>query len=537
LAEFNFEIKYLEGKENVGADALSRLPGDSNPQVNEISFVHPADIKNQIRRAYSQDPDFGHIIAELNSKESSGYHQSYILDEDLLFLKSPPSSLRLCVPSNDSLRTLFLQESHDSTFSGHFGADKTYQLLYRDYFWPRMWQDCKAFTESCLLCQKNKSSQSTSGLAQPLQIPSKCWDHMTMDFVVDLPKTKNGFNSITVFVDKFSRMAHFVPSHTTDTAVDVAKLFFHHIFKFHGIPSKIVSDRDPKFTSNFWQALFKLLGSKLALSTAFHPQTDGTTERVNRTLEQMLRNYVGYRQDDWDILLTPLEFAYNNAPQKATGFSPFFLNSGHNPNLPSSLIKPQETPVPAVDDFINELSLLTQRAKDEITAAQIKQQQYQDANRKEELFEVGEEVLLSTKHLTPINLKERPSKKLQQRFVGPFKILTKIGQVAYRLDLGPNYRIHNVFHVSLLKKLKESPSKFSSRVSPPPEPDFIGDEREYEVEEVLDKRKAQIKKKSSWIYLIKWKGFTLEDATWESLHNLTNAQDAIAKFEAKTKNL
>src|SRR5690606_7615758 len=202
-------------------------------------------------------------------------------------------------------------------------------------------RDIKAYIASCEHCQRNKPAlQRPAGLFMPLDIPSQRWDTISMDFIVRLPKTSRAYDAITVFVDKLSKQVHFCPSETTDTASDVARIFFDHVFRHRGMPRNIISDRDSRFTGNFWTALMRLMGTKLNMSTAFHPQSDGQTERTNRTLEEMLRSYVAYNQKDWDLFLPMMEFAYNNSKNPSTGFSPFFLNYGHHPLVPSSLLKP-----------------------------------------------------------------------------------------------------------------------------------------------------------------------------------------------------
>src|SRR4051812_45603416 len=156
-----------------------------------------------------------------------------------------------------------------------------------------------------------------------MPIPQHPWEQVSMDFIMQLPKTKAGFDAIVVFVDTFTKMVHLVPTKTMATAPDTARIFFDHVFKLHGLPKSIVSDQDAKFTSCFWQTVFQTMGTKLAMSTAFHPQTDGQTERANRTLEDMLCAFTSYCQDDWDLQLSAAEFACNNALNASTGMSPF----------------------------------------------------------------------------------------------------------------------------------------------------------------------------------------------------------------------
>ena len=197
-----------------------------------------------------------------------------------------------------------------------------------------------------------------------------------MDFIVELPQTQEGYDTIVVFVDRLLKMVHLHPTKTTATAMDIANIFFNTVFQLHGLPKVIVSDRDPKFTSKFWQMLFKLINTKLALSTAFHPQTDGQTERANRTLEQYLRAFINYKQDNWVSLLPITEFTINNAKNASTGFSPFYLANGCHPVTPMSLINPCSYLIPAASGYIEHLQSILSTAKDNLQTAQDHQANY-----------------------------------------------------------------------------------------------------------------------------------------------------------------
>src|SRR3954453_19049567 len=257
-----------------------------------------------------------------------------------------------------------LYDHHDTPMAGHQGIERTYATLHQNFYWPRMNQDTRNYVKSCNSCQCIKASQQVpAGLLQPLPIPSYPWEQVSMDFITHLPKTKKGYDAIVVFVDMFSKMVHLAPSRTMATAPETAQIFFDNVVKLHGLPKTIVSDQDPKFTSCFWQTIFHTLGTKLAMSTAFHPQTDGQTERANRTLEDMLRAFVSYQQDDWDNHLSSAEFACNNAPNASTGMSPFRMNYGRDPYNPYSAIKQQPDKIPAVTEFLETLSNTTKIAK------------------------------------------------------------------------------------------------------------------------------------------------------------------------------
>jgi hypothetical protein len=261
------------------------------------------------------------------------------------------------------------------------------------------------------------------------------------------------------------------------------------------------------------------------MSTAFHPQTDGQTERMNRTLEEMLRAYVTYRQDQWDEYLPAAEFAYNNSKQASTGYTPFELDCGQHPNTPIAMTSPSE--VPAANEFLQHWTSMIEIAKDSLREAQERQAKYANEHRRFIIFKEGDKVLLSMKNTNAPVDRNRPTKKLTSRFAGPYTIVKVISSTAYKLDLPADMKIYPVFHFSLLKPYQASPSEFL-RPTPPPAialPDT--EHEEYEVETILDKRILRTKPQ----YLIKWLGYPLHDATWEPLENLKNAMTKVKEFE------
>jgi chromodomain-containing protein/p58 integrase-like protein len=282
----------------------------------------------------------------------------------------------------------------------------------------------------------------------------------------------------------------------------------------------------------FWKALFKCMGTKLAMSTAFHPETDGQTERNNRTLEQMLRNYVNYRQTDWDQHLAAAEFAYNNSKQASTGMSPFFLLTGQNPSVPASLVDPnvEKTNVPNATEHIRHMSSLLKQATENLEVAQRRYKKYADTKRRPQTFQIGDKVLLSAKNIALDTQARRPSRKFQPKYIGPYKVIEVISPVNYRLELPHTLKIHPVFHVSLLRKYVENYSKFPGRSVRPPPPVQVDDHKEYEVEKILDQRERVRGRGRQVEYLVKWKGYPEYDASWEPVSNLYNAHGAIAKF-------
>jgi transposase InsO family protein len=529
LQEYDFVFKYKPGKENIVPDALSRRPDHKaqdpiSEQINTLDINLDPGIRQHLIESYPTDMDLGPLY-ESCREESTG---RYFVADDLLWI-NVSNEPRLCIPKNTELRALLLHDAHDSPIAGHLGFEKTYENMRRNFYWPRMARDTKSYIASCEQCQRNKPMlQRPAGLFKPLDIPSQRWDTVTMDFIVQLPKTARSADAITVFVDKLSKQVHFCASRTTDSAADVAQLFFDHVFRLHGMPRTIISDRDTRFTGKFWTALIKLMGTKLNMSTAFHPQSDGQTERANRTLEEMLRSYVAYHQKDWDLFLPMLEFAYNNSINPSTGHSPFYLNYGHHPLVPASLLKPVATNVPSVANFAAKQASLLAEAQDTIIEAQNRQKAQADKTRRPSPFSVGDMVLLSTENISAAAHANRPSKKLEPKYIGPFKIIEKVHENAFKLELPPTMRQHPVFNVDLLRPYKESPPEFGDRVPPRPPPELVDGVQEYEVEKILDYK--IFRKTPKW--LVQWKGYPLEDATWEPKSSLGNAEDALKEFEA-----
>lgn len=324
-----------------------------------------------------------------------------------------------------------------------------------------------------------------------------------------------------VVVDRLTKQSIFVPCNTTDDAPQLAKLFLKHVFSKHGLPTDIVSDRGVLFTSKFWRSLCSMLDIQQRLSTAYHPQTDGQTERTNQTLEQYLRIFVNYDQDDWEEWLPLAEFVYNNTPSDATGISPFFANKGFHPKLTLSL---KNVPSHNAHLKVQDMKSLNQFLKDQISKAN---QSYEMATNKHRRTEnknewkEGTKVWLNAKNI----LTKRPMKKLDYKKWGPFKILQKISSHAYKLDLPKTMRgIHNVFHIDLLT---EHPKEYFPERKPAPQPPIeVEGVNEYVVEKILDSKRVRGRMK----YLVRWETYGPEEDTWEPITNLENAKETVEKF-------
>ena len=354
---------------------------------------------------------------------------------------------RLYVPPR--LRRHVVEEMHSSAYGGHFGIDKTSSSIGRRFFWPHIRKTTKSIVERCPECQRNKPRhQAMYGPLQPIPVPDRPWQQVTMDLITALPTSSRGFDAILVFVDRLSKMVHFVPCNKAMGAEETARLFMEYVFKYHGLPEAIIGDRDRRWNGSFWTSVFQALGTKTRLSTSYHPQTDGQTERANRTLEEILRAFVHPCGDDWDRHLINAEFAYNNAEQRSTGKSPFFTAYGFHPRVPADLYNPAAVDSnPAAGDFITTMLEGHAAAKEALKLASERQKEQYDKARTRTPFKKGDMVLLHRKNYRF----QGEANKLRPPFLGPFKILEMVGPLAAYLELPKGTKAHPVIHVSRLK--------------------------------------------------------------------------------------
>src|SRR6202789_2799074 len=301
-------------------------------------------------------------------------------------------------------------------------------------------QYCKA----CDLCLRTKAQKRKPfGELHPLPIPEARRDVVSVDFIVKLPEA-HGFDATMVVVDSTSKWSHFIPTHTTVTALGSARLYLQHVWKLHGLPKSMLSDRGPQFVAEFMRELYRLLGITISSSTAYHPQSDGQTERVNQELEQYIRVFVNERQNDWDTLLPLGEFAYNNHVHSSTQYSPFFLDTGRHPRMG---FEPNQRPskLEAVNEFADRMKSTLDEARAALSKSKDDMARYYNKRRTPApVFAVGEKVFLDASDVSTT----RPSKKFAHRYLGPFPVVRPVGSHAYHLKLPPSMsRLHAVFHV------------------------------------------------------------------------------------------
>src|SRR3979490_1734083 len=339
---------------------------------------------------------------------------------------------RIYVPEANNLRLRVLQYKHDHILSGHLGQNKTLALMRQEYTWPGLRTSVVEFCKSCTTCMRSKSQRHKPyGFLKQLPIPERPWDSISMDFIEQLPPS-SGFTSILVIVCRLTKQSIFIPMVDMITSAELAKLFVLHVFSKHGVPSHVTSDRGSKFVSHFFRSLGKALDMHLHFTSGYHPEGDGQTEHVNQTLEQYLQVYCNYQQDNWSELLPLAEFAYNNAPNATTGISPFFANKGHHPNL--TMHPEQDLASSRAREFAMDLGQLHDALKEQISHAQSQYQPSADARRlPAPEFAIGSSAFVKAQSFRTT----RPTKKLAEKYLGPFEVIPRAGSNSYTLWL-PN---------------------------------------------------------------------------------------------------
>ncbi|WVZ60291.1 hypothetical protein U9M48_010336, partial [Paspalum notatum var. saurae] len=524
IKDFDMSIHYHPGKANVVADALSRkaygkewIPKNKHLKEDLMKLnmhivqepkqgllaVQPT-LTEQIREDQKTDDEVQKAIQRISTTPTPEFR---VDEKGTLWFKN-----RICVPKTGVTRKIIMEEAHNSAYSIHPGSTKMYLDLKSDYWWRGMKADIARYVAQCDVCQKVKAEhQKPAGLLQPLPIPVWKWDEIGMDFVTGLPRTPKGNNAIWVIVDRLTKTAHFLPVRTTHNGAKLAQLYIENVVKLHGVPSRIVSDRGTQFTSRFWKSLQEALGTKLDFSTAYHPQTDGQTERVNQIMEDMLRACALTYGSNWEASLPFAEFSYNNGRQASLGMAPFEALYGRKCRTPLMWSEVGERSLvgPAL---IKEAEEKVAEVRARLKEAQSRQKSYADGKRRELRFNIGDSVYLK---VSPIRGTRRfqVKGKLAPRYIGPYKIIKQIGKVAYRLDLPESMRdIHNVFHVSQLRKCLKVPEQQVNLTAEELQPDLMYQERPVKI---LDTVTRRTRNSTTKICRVLWNRYGEEEATWE----------------------
>lgn len=505
LLGYDFTIQYRSGRANIVADALSRIHEES-PSSASLSLISMPqfDFLEDLRQDIATNPAFMELFCKIRNNPEA--HPDYTITNGLILHKG-----RIWIPSDSSFTKLLLEEFHKTPTGGHMGVQKALHRLHENFTWDSMRTDTRAFIAGCLTCQYTKyDNKKSAGLLNPLPIPVQPWDDLSMDFIVGLP-TYKGHKCIFVVVDRFSKGLHLGMLPTQHNARTVANLFMDIVGRLHGMPRSIVSDRDPLFISRFWKELFSLSGTKLRLSSAYHPQSDGQTEVANRIIEQYLRAFVHQNPSRWGHYLLWAEWSYNTSCHSATGVTPFEVTFGKKPpNFPHYIAGTAK--VDAVDDMLSQREKVFALLRRKLTKAQARMKEVADKRRRELEFAVGDWVLVKLRPRRQISVTETTYSKLTKMYYGPFQITARMGKVAYQLQLPPHSRIHNVFHVSLLKPYVPGESSHVSAELPPAS---VDNDPVVAPLAIIASKLIPAESGPTRMVLVQWKDLPLEEASWE----------------------
>ena len=511
LAEYNFEIHHIKGTANGKADALSRRPDyDTGEDDNQDVVVLP-------------DALFVRAITTIHTdheKQDEDTLKPWIDPHELKKVNGTwyKNARRVITHIGEGTRTV-IKAHHDSQVYGHPGIARTIQLVERANWWPGLRREVTDYVKGCAECQRNKvNTRPTRAPLQPIFAKPEAmpFETVAIDFITKLPESQ-GYDSILTVTDHdCSKATIFIPCVEEISGEETAILYAKHVFARFGLPTKIISDRDPRFASKFTRELCRILGIQQNISTAYHPRTDGQSERSNQWLEQYLRFWVNERQDDWAQRLPVAEFVHNNWPSETTRKSPFHILMGYHPRADWT---DNRSPIPQVTTRLEQLKEARNKAQELMKKAQLSWVKHRDTPK----YKEGDQVWLEGRHLRT----NQPTAKLAPRRHGPFPIIQVMSPVNYRLKLPTQWSIHDVFHIDLLTPYRETPTHGANYQRPPP--DLIEGVEEFEVEKVLDSRRYGRGRKLQ--YLIKWKGYPDSDNQWVNWDDATGSLDAIQDFK------
>jgi transposase InsO family protein len=467
---------------------------------------------------------------------------------------------RCWVPQHEDLRRRIVQGMHSAPAAGHPGIAGTLELIRRHFYWPKMTAYIRRFIAHCRPCRTTRSLNAQPiGLLHPLPVPGQPWSEIAMDFVGPLPASKSFegvvYKNILTVTCRLTKERHLIPVKSMSVK-NTARILCRDVFAKHGLPLHALSDRGPQFTSSFMRYAYRAFGVDQRLTSSYHPQGNGQAENTNKGMEKFLRAHVNYKQDDWVDWLWMAEFVANNSVSASTGVTPFFATRGTHPRMadvdinvmpPVATTGPRRLDEHAAQEFALEMTKLHQHLRQEMARAQLAQSESANQLRRvHPNYDVGDLVYVSTRNWDTT----RPTKKLDYRFAGPYRILTRIGDnaaVTYKLELPDSLGLRNrdnAFHASLLQPATDAEGQgpLAGQIQePPPAIEVLrpGDdeaEKEYEVEQVLDSKvrtqrgrvKAGQARRTTVEYLVQWKGYP--NPTWEKQEALRGAPEMVADY-------
>jgi hypothetical protein len=535
LADYDFKIIHRPGSLNGAADALSRR---SDLREDGTSISHDPILRKEpdgtLRYNHPQLAKIGAVRQQVTTLQEQWQERASKVefdpdnpDHDMLLWDKPEYT-----SMQDNKRTYvfpdmrndLIRELHESPEYGHASLEEMVRRLAKVFAIPRLRTRVQETLGNCLACQQNKPKRHKPyGLLQPLQPPQRPWTSVTMDFIVKLPKSREPgsarlCDTILVIVDRLTKGAKFVATEESITAEECAYEVTKALVSEHGVPEEFITDRDKLFTSKYWTTFLAKLGVKKKLSTSFHPETDGQTERTNQTLEQYLRMYANKLQDNWVELLPTAQLAYNSTRSATTKQSPHYANYGYEPVAHRDPKDIESTAVGA-DDKARLMREIHNQLSHNIAQRNLTTSKSANKQRIEgPTFKKGDKVFLSRQNLKT----KRPCRKLDNLRIGPFEVLEAIGPVNYKLQLPPGMRIHPVFHKKLLE-----PAPPDAEVAT----DIELEDDEYEAEQIMDLRRNGRQQE----YLVKWQGWPEDYNTWEPERNLTNCKELVAEYHARQR--
>ena len=516
------------------ADNTDEYWGATNPPPNILVHLEEGTTRDWIK-GYAEDPHLAKIWQDPKSDVENWVpgHRFFKDEKGLLFFRDADYQPRLCVPLNQ--RRLIMEEAHEQAYDGaHQGLEKLWQKLSSKFYWKRMKADLTRFVQTCDVCQKIKPSNfNRYGYLIPNPIPSRPYQSISMDFIVNLPWSE-GFNAIHVTVDRLTKHGIFSPTTTGLNAEDFGALFVKKVVCRFGLPESIICDRDPRWTSDFWKGVAKFLRTKMSLSSSHHPQHDGQTEIVNRFLEIMVRAFVAENKETWALWLPLLEWAYNASIHSSTGTSPNFLMLGFEPRSPIDFLLPEGTNAKDVrrtnsEEWLARLQMHRESARRAIAHAQHHQAREHNKGRRPLQLEEGDKVLVNPHSLEWTESKGEGA-KLTPRWIGPFEIMQKINPNVYRLRMGDNYPGSPVINIQHLKKY-ETDTTYQDRTSLPDSFVRKPESEEFEVEKIVGHRK--VGKRATLQYLIRWANYGPQFDTWGTATDLKNSPILLNNYRAK----